>query len=306
MNEPDPGCMHMNRAQDKAAHSPLKALVKRILPSPVWATLRWVAERSARMKRTSELAWIRHRIHSAARRDKSVRLLRYKVRINKGNTPYDLYDDIFVNHVYYFEAQRADPFILDCGSNIGMSVLYFKHLYPRARVVAFEPDPTIFQYLRDNVAQNDLTDVQLVQAGLADKVGTVTFNSDGEVGSHIAAYRPEGSTVKWARHEVPCVRLRDYLAEPVDFIKMNIEGAEWEVLADCEPLLSQVREMNIEYHRLPGVPCTLHPILDLLHRNHFQYVVSDFGLAMYGDAQPPARVDSQARFWRQIYARRMV
>ena len=297
--------MHMNRIPDEAAHKTLKSLVKRILPSLVGATLRRVAKQPARMKRASERAWIRYRIDSAGRRDKSVRLLGYKVRINKGTTPYHLYDDIFVNHVYHFEAQRANPLILDCGSNIGMSVLYFKHLYPRAHVVAFEPDPTIFEYLRENVAQNGLTDVQLVQGALAEKVGTVMLNSDGEVASHIEAYRPEGSTREWTRYEVPCVRLRDYLAEPVDFMKMNIEGAEWEVLADCEPLLSQVREMNIEYHRLPGVPCTLHLILDLLHRNHFQYVVSDFGLEMYGSARPPASVDSQARFWRQIYARRM-
>ncbi len=283
----------------------LKSLVKRMLPPPVWATLRWVPKQPAAMKLAIKLALIRQHIESAARRHKRVRLLNYQVRVNNGPTPFRLYQDIFLNKVYHFEAQRSDPRILDCGSNIGLSVLYFKHLYPRARVVAFEPDPTIFTFLRENVEQNGLTDVQLVQAALADKPGTVILNSDGEVASHIQTYKPEGSPQTWTPFEVPCVRLCDYLAEPVDFMKMNIEGAEWEVLADCEPLLNQVREMNIEYHRLPGVPCTLHNILDLLHRHRFQYVVSDFGLAMYGDPRPPARVDPQARFWRQIYCRRM-
>lgn len=297
--------MQMSRTWDGAANTTLKSVVRKIVPFPVRATLRWVPKQPGMMSRALRLAWTKYRIDAAARTGKSVTLLGYKVRINHGLTPFHLYEDIFVNHVYHFEAQRPDPFILDCGSNIGMSVLYFKHCYPRARVVAFEPDPTIFEYLRENVAENRLADVQLVQAALASKPGRITLNSDGEVASHIDAYKPEGSTQNWTQVEVPCVRLRDYLAEPVDFMKVNIEGAEWEVLADCEGLLHHVREMNVEYHRLPGVPCTLHLILDLLHRNHFQYVVSDFGLAMYGDPRPPASVEPEARFWRQIYARRM-
>lgn len=231
--------------------------------------------------------------------------LGFTVRINRGTTPYRLYEDIFVNQVYRFEAERPNPRILDCGSNIEMSVLYFKHLYPQAHIVAFEPDPTIFRYLRENVEQNRLANVELVHAALGATEGTIQLNSDGEVASHIDAYKPAGSPQEWARYEVPCMRLRKYLTEPIDFMKMNIEGAEWEVLSDCEPVIRQVRELNIEYHRLPGVPCTLHPILDLLHRNRFQYVVSDFGLKMYGAPRPPAQVDPQARFWRQIYARRL-
>ena len=82
-------------------------------------------------------------------------------------------------------------------------------------------------------------------------------------------------------------------------MKMNIEGAEYEVLSECEPVLDHIRELNIEYHRLPGVPCTLHDILDLLHRKGFVYTVSDFGIAMYGSAQPPVHLDPQARWWRQ-------
>ena len=129
------------------------------------------------------------------------------------------------------------------------------------------------------------------------------LNSDGEVSSHLAAYKPDDGV--WQTFEVPCVRLSDYLDEPVDFMKMNIEGAEYEVLAECEPRIGQIREMNIEYHRLPGVPCTLHKILDLLDRNGFIYTVSDFGLTMYGSAHPPVRLDPQARFWRQIHAARV-
>lgn len=72
--------------------------------------------------------------------------------------------------------------ILDCGSNIGMSILYFKHVYPKARIIGFEPDPAIFPYLQENMTRNGLKDVQLVQAALASQEGTLTFYSDSKFG----------------------------------------------------------------------------------------------------------------------------
>src|SRR5207248_649772 len=50
----------------------------------------------------------------------------YRVRTNDGPNLYVLYKDLFIRRVYHFEAERSDPRILDCGSNIGLSVLYFK------------------------------------------------------------------------------------------------------------------------------------------------------------------------------------
>lgn len=274
------------------------------LPYSVRSVLRWGIKKPRTTVGALKLAREKNRIVSAGRSGKSVRLLDYDVLINGGGvTPFDLYEDIFINHVYGFDAQRPDPRILDCGANIGMSVLYFKHRYPEARIVGFEPDPTILTFLEENIKRNGLTGVEVVNAALASEPGTITLNSDGGAASHLESYKPDDDAT-WQTFEVPCVRLSDYLDEPVDFMKMNIEGAEYEVLSECEPRLSQIREMNIEYHRLPGVPCTLHKILELLDRNGFIYTVSDFGLAMYGSPQPPVHLDPQARFWRQIYASR--
>lgn len=91
----------------------------------------------------------------------------------------------------------------------------------------------------------------------------------------------------------------------MDLLKLNIEGAEWEVLADSEVRLRYVREMNIAYHHLPGLPRTLNKFLDLLDRQDFEYIVSDFGLDIYGSAKPPVSLHPQAHHDRQIYARRV-
>jgi len=64
--------------------------------------------------------------------------------------PYELlhtYRDLFVEEMYRFDAGRSNPVVLDCGSNIGLSVLYFKSIYPDATIYAFEPDNSNFEIL---------------------------------------------------------------------------------------------------------------------------------------------------------------
>lgn len=109
----------------------------------------------------------------------------------------------------------------------------------------------------------------------------------------------------WTKHEVPTVRLRDYLTEPVDFLKMNIEGAEREVLADCGDRLRQVREMVIEYHHWFGLPRTLHHIQEMLNRLGFDYVINDFDSEANGNVYPPFSVTQESRYYLLIYAKRM-
>lgn len=229
----------------------------------------------------------------------------YTVHINDAPNFYVLYKDIFINRIYHFEAQRPDPLILDCGSNVGMSILYFKHVYSQARIIGFEPDPAVFPYLQENVVHNSLTDVQLVQSALAEREGTLRFYSDGKYGSCLAERMPGDIPQGWTRYEVPCVRLRDYLTEPVDFLKINIEGAEWEVLADSEDRLRQVREIIIEYHHLPGLPRTLHKILEMLHRQGFEYLINNFDSETNGGVRPPFSLTSETRYFLLIYGKRI-
>jgi FkbM family methyltransferase len=68
--------------------------------------------------------------------------------------------------------------ILDCGANIGMATLFFKWLYPNARIDAFEPDPKTFQLLENNVKQNHLTNVATHNCALWDIDGKIDFFVD--------------------------------------------------------------------------------------------------------------------------------
>ena len=64
-----------------------------------------------------------------------------------------------------------EPHIVDCGSNIGMAVLFFKALYPRASITAFEPENATFQQLRVSVERNMLSEVTLINAAVGEKTG---------------------------------------------------------------------------------------------------------------------------------------
>ncbi|HEY3216755.1 MAG TPA: FkbM family methyltransferase [Candidatus Eisenbacteria bacterium] len=285
-----------------AGRSALGTWALRILPSGARVALRGMRDGAAR--RHLKLAWMRWRIDLASQRPRRARFEGYTVRIRDGASFYMAYKDIFVRRIYHFESPRPDPRVLDCGSNIGISILYFKRVYPSARVTAFEADPAIFAELEETMRANRLTDVRLVHAALGATPGMATLYSDESVGSFVSEADgppPPG----WSRHQVAQVRLSDHLAEPVDFLKMNIEGAEWEVLSECGERLRQVREMVIEYHHLPRLPRTLHRILELLDGLGFQYLINDFDAETNGGVVPPFHLDPESRYFLLIYARRV-
>jgi FkbM family methyltransferase len=268
------------------------------------SALRCLVRTGRQVRSEIQQALLQHRM-GALKTGSTVELSGYTVRFNDGPNLYILYKDIFIRRIYHPSASRPDPFILDCGSNIGMSILYFKHIYPAARIIGFEPDPEVMPYLEENIARNNLENVHCVQAVLSRDATKKILYSDGKCGSGLAAPTQFDNPAEWRKYEVSSVRLRDYLAEPVDFLKMNIEGAELEVLADSEDRLRQISEMIIEYHHLPGLPRSLHDILQILHRQRFEYLINDFDSQTNGGVQPPFRLTPESRYFLLIYAKRL-
>jgi FkbM family methyltransferase len=161
-----------------------------------------------------------------------------------------LFEELYVAEVYYFSTSSPEPLIVDCGSNIGLSVLYFKRLYPKAKVIAFEPDNETFGMLELNVRANNLTGVTLVKKALYDSVGSVPFYvSPEQPGMLVQSTRKENLASSRVT-SVETEMLSTYLTEPVDFLKMDIEGAEDQVLKDLNETgkLALVREIVLEYH----------------------------------------------------------
>lgn len=156
------------------------------------------------------------------------------------------YRAIFVGGCYGFPSNTTRPNVrmMDCGANIGLASIATKLDHPEARIVAFEPDPQLFMIAQRNIARWGLDDVELVQAAVWIDDGTLRFKPDGADAGHVLPSAPEEADTT----AVPAVRLRDRLVEPIDFLKLDIEGAEVDVVLDCTPKLHQVERLFVEYH----------------------------------------------------------
>ena len=192
--------------------------------------------------------------------------------------------EIFGDRAYRFDWRGAAPRILDCGAHIGLSVLYFKRRWPRAQITAFEPSPDTFALLERNVGSNGLADVELVNAAITASGDATSFYVPrdplfwhwGDAATRAPWYDPE----YYREITVRAVRLSAYLAGPVDFLKLDIEGLETAVLreADAAGRLAMIRRAVIEYHGSTKTPENSLPWLrDVLARRGFATAVRQGG-----------------------------
>lgn len=180
-------------------------------------------------------------------------------------------EEIFCGNIYDFKVSNQKPYILDCGANIGLSVIFFKKLYPQARIVAFEPDKEIFQVMQDNVKAFGLQDVTLVNKAVWDKTEQLSFFNEGSLaGSLVTDFNTNNNvTVVEAEDLLP------YLSEPVDFLKIDIEGAELVVMQRIAPKLSMVQHLFLEYHSDRDKPQQLQDLLALVSEAGFRYYIKE-------------------------------
>jgi len=177
--------------------------------------------------------------------------------------------EIFRDQVYLFEAKTSQPHIIDAGANIGLSVLYFKSLYPDSTIIAYEPDPTIFKTLQQNVGRFSGVDLRQAAAWTADT--ELTFYSEGSLAGSTTV-DTEGRQQKLI---VRAERLRTEVEKKsVDFLKIDIEGAENELIFDIEDCLDNVDNLFFEYHSTVGSDQRLGDLLNLVKRRGYRYIIN--------------------------------
>lgn len=176
------------------------------------------------------------------------------------------HEAIFREEIYAFDAETSAPRIIDGGANVGLATLYWKRHFPEAEVIAFEPDPQVFEVLSNNIEAHGCSEVTLIQKGLWSEGGELTFQPDGADGGHIDGEPGEEETV----HRIPVTRLPPYLEAPTDLLKLDIEGAEVEVLLDTEEALANVERVFVEYHSYVDKRQRLAELIGVLQRSGFR------------------------------------
>jgi FkbM family methyltransferase len=174
------------------------------------------------------------------------------------------YREIFVNRIYAFYSCTEQPRILDLGANIGLSVLFFKSIYPASHITAFEPDPYIYRYLTYNISSNKYNDVELINKAAWNENAVLEFHPDKADSGRIAQGSP-------GHIQVNAIDIAGYLRNHhVDFLKMDIEGAEEVVLPACKEYLGSINYLFVEYHSQVGKKQTLDDIIHVMTESGFR------------------------------------
>ncbi len=164
--------------------------------------------------------------------------------------------EVFGRNDYYVQLEGEHPVIVDAGAYIGDTTLYFKLLYPSARVIALEPYPHSFELLKRNVEENQLTGVDLVQAALAPKSGEVTLHADNS--GHDWFTTVSASLSGWDKRQtttplqVRGVTLTEVVQGEIDLLKMDIEGMEGTILKSLKSEFPRIKNIVMELHPVGG------------------------------------------------------
>jgi FkbM family methyltransferase len=169
-------------------------------------------------------------------------------------TLFSRHDMWTVNEIFCrqdYGADRSARTVIDVGSNIGISALFFLTRNPHCRVWLYEPVPRNVERLRGNLAGYERR-YTLRQAAVADREGRAEFGVE-ESGRYGGIGVDTGRSI-----EVPCLAINDVVEEvldsvpAVDILKIDTEGTELGIVRALRPeLLNRVRTVYLEVQRRP-------------------------------------------------------
>lgn len=148
-------------------------------------------------------------------------------------------------------ALKADDTALDVGCNKGSYLWALSHAVPRGRVIAFEPQPVLVDYLNQACARSGLRNVTIEGAGVSSTSGALRLAvPGGGASSPGASFEAAVAARETCRFiDVPTYALDSYfLDRPVQrigAIKIDVEGHEMSVLAGAQAILERHRPVVV-------------------------------------------------------------
>jgi FkbM family methyltransferase len=156
-----------------------------------------------------------------------------------------------------FRIKQSDT-VLDIGANVGLFSIWVALNVPSAKVFAFEAASDNFQALAENVRGNRLKRISPQHYAVSDGNGshvTLYRGFHGGVHSIRPEYRNWNPSATRQTEKVPAITLeqilRRFKIKSVDYMKLDCEGAEYEILFSTpQQTLSRIRKIVGEYHDL--------------------------------------------------------
>ncbi len=193
--------------------------------------------------------------------ESSVSISGFQFHFSDASALLNMFENIFTNECYRFKTSNPKPVIIDCGANIGVSVLWFSKNFPGSSIIAFEPDPLLFGLLQQNANANNIH---------ADLRNVAVWNSNSEL-KFSPSKKQNAKISDTGTVTVKAIRLKEVLQKisQIDFLKIDIEGAEYAVLQDCKDELHKVQHLFVECHYKDGNITEVLSILQLLKDSGF-------------------------------------
>jgi FkbM family methyltransferase len=134
--------------------------------------------------------------------------------------------------------------VFDIGANVGQSALRLRQVFPDSTIHCFEPSPKTFAALRDNIGQRDR--FVLNQYAVGSQCGALQLHEhDTSQLSSLLPMGPDGYSPFSFSTEVPVITLDEYCArsgvEQIDFLKIDTQGYDHQVLLGALPMLERHR-----------------------------------------------------------------
>jgi FkbM family methyltransferase len=180
------------------------------------------------------------------------RALEHPIRARFGSSDLDVFEQIFVEREFSeFADVEAPELIVDCGAYVGYSGIFLLNLFPKAHLIAIEPDEGNFSLLRRNLEpyrnRTTLINAAVWWCDTTLVISKGTYRDGREWAVQVRDPSP-GEMGSVETVEIGSVLAKSKFSR-IDILKMDIEGAEAAVFAhDCSAWLGRVRNVAIELH----------------------------------------------------------
>ena len=129
--------------------------------------------------------------------------------------------------------------IVDIGANVGFFSLAARNFYPNARIYAYEPNPRLMRYLTENIRG---LNIHVFDEAVGSTNGFVAIDDQAD-SNQVTTQMVENGSIR----QVSFSKLLSRIAGPIDLLKLDCEGAEWDLFKASECWKS-VRHLRMEYH----------------------------------------------------------
>ena len=193
-----------------------------------------------------------------------------------------LYDDVFLRRLYESPAPMPHaPRIVDAGGHLGLASLYFVTRYPDCQLTVIEANPHLAELLRINLAAW-ASRVEILEAALSTQDGELEFHvkRDNLLAVTGAIESRERAGLEMSTFKVKSLDARSVLSEPVDLMKLDVEGHEYQLLRlpQFEPGL--VKRLIVEFHDVDRRRAEFEEVTTLLIAQRGYRVASDENVAL--------------------------